>query len=246
MIKCHYIIMFLVLFVFIICESDYENNCKGNATTKKDCFNKIKNYNKPNDFYCCFYRKEMTDLNISECQIITKDEYDNMKDFFKNFEKDNDFKKLSIDCGLEDDYSSNEEDEPFVCESIKPLNEYDCFEKMTKNQKAHGYRCCYYEVKGYIVSDENKELLSDYKFCTLLSYDMYNEYQNDLSINKERGIDMILHCDFDKSKSNYEDKDEDNYKDNDSDKDNDIDKDNKHYNFNVNIYFLLLIIINIL
>ena len=66
----YYIILLLILLEMFNSQSDYENNCKGSALTYEDCYNLIKNDNKPKNSYCCFINGELNDLKISECRIF--------------------------------------------------------------------------------------------------------------------------------------------------------------------------------
>ena len=56
MIKCYYIIIFFILLELFNCESYYEKQCQGSASKYEDCYNLIKNIEKPEDSFCCFIK----------------------------------------------------------------------------------------------------------------------------------------------------------------------------------------------
>ena len=78
MIIFYYIIIFFILLELFNFQNDYENNCKGSASLKEDCYNLVINDIKPSNSYCCFINGKLNDLKISECQILYSEEYYNL------------------------------------------------------------------------------------------------------------------------------------------------------------------------
>ena len=185
----YYIILFLILLELFNSQNDYENNCKGNASTYEDCYNLIKNDNKPYNSYCCFINGELNDLKISECQILYSEEYNNLekvKDNFKNIG----FSEISINCDY-DRLDNNDLNLLDDCYYENPSNKYECFEKTTSYDKEKGYECCYiqFEFKDY------KDYGINDKFCILLDKEMQKLYKDEIkTLEKEFNIKYTLKC----------------------------------------------------
>ena len=178
----YYIMLFLILLELFNSQSDYENNCKGSASTYEDCYNLIKNDNKPYNSYCCFINGELNDLKISECQILYSEEYNNLekvKDNFKNIG----FSEISIDCEEDRPNSDLDLDDCFY---ENPSNEKVCFEKTTSYEKEQGYQCCYIQYKDV-------EYL--FKFCDLFDKEEQKQIKKEIkSIEKEYNVEIKLEC----------------------------------------------------
>jgi len=88
-----YIIIFISL-ILSICSADTCDPEKSKASSVKDCdkLEKLNGYP-----YCCYFKGKDEDGERETCLPLTKDNYDNIKDYIKEFEKDGG-KVKKLDC----------------------------------------------------------------------------------------------------------------------------------------------------
>ncbi len=91
--KFYNIILFASLILYILSD---ECNSKESASSKKDCKDL-----KTDSYKCCFLKAKDKDGEGSSCMSVTKEEYDNIKDYIKKMEelgKSEDLKIKKLDC----------------------------------------------------------------------------------------------------------------------------------------------------
>ena len=169
--------MFFILLELFNCETNYEKYCKGTASITEDCFIAKYYEDKPDDTYCCFIKGEVNNLNISECQIFYKEEYKNLEKVKENY-KNLGFSQIYIYC--DELFSSS------YCNNYNPLNENECFERITLYQKYQGFQCCYGE---YVFNKEK------FKYCNFLDKEIEKLIKEEIkTIEKEYNIKYKLEC----------------------------------------------------
>jgi len=91
--KFYNIILFTSL---ILCILTDECNEKDSASSKKDCKDL-----KTDGYKCCYYKVKINSGDETGCTSVTKTQYDNIKDYIKEWEdemKNEDLKVKKIDC----------------------------------------------------------------------------------------------------------------------------------------------------
>ena len=92
--------LYIIFFLFIktICDDEPNTNCKGSSESLDDCQELLSNYEKSYNKSCCFFTAEKDELDINQCILLNKSEYNNLDLFEEKYYSDG-YLNVDIECG---------------------------------------------------------------------------------------------------------------------------------------------------
>ena len=77
--------------------NDYKSNCNGHASLSSECFDKILDVEKDDNFHCCFLKAKENNNQNTFCSLLDEEAFLNINDYIES-QQHFEYEVLEVDC----------------------------------------------------------------------------------------------------------------------------------------------------
>ena len=93
----YYILLVLLYSEILVHSQSMSERCTADASSASECFDRLSNNEKDEGYYCCFEKAKKNGAVISDCVLLSEDDYDDINSYIGDIE-DLGFTDVSVVC----------------------------------------------------------------------------------------------------------------------------------------------------